>query len=81
MMAVRRSKNEMALMSLIFKNDASSLALRVTSWLFEFVDTPGNGLLSLFGIDSVHQMETSLSHTLLVYYQPALGSHGRLSYV
>jgi hypothetical protein len=31
------------------------------------VDTPVNGRPSLFGIDSVHQMETSLSHALLVY--------------
>jgi hypothetical protein len=27
----------------------------------EFIDTPVNGRPSLFGIDSVHQMETSLS--------------------
>jgi hypothetical protein len=33
----------------------------------EFVDTPVNGRLSLFRIDSVHQMEISLSHALLVY--------------
>jgi hypothetical protein len=37
--------------------------------LFEkFVDTPVNGRPSLFRIDSAHQMETSLSHALLVYY-------------
>jgi hypothetical protein len=29
--------------------------------LQELVDTSGNGRPSLFGIDSVHQMETSLS--------------------
>jgi hypothetical protein len=28
---------------------------------------PVNGRPSLFRIDSVHQMETSLSHALLVY--------------
>jgi hypothetical protein len=33
----------------------------------EFVDTPVNGRPSLFRIYSVHQTETSLSHTLLVY--------------
>jgi hypothetical protein len=33
----------------------------------EFVDTPVNGCPSLFRIDSVHQMETTLSHALLVY--------------
>jgi hypothetical protein len=33
----------------------------------EFVDTPVNGRPSLFRIDSVHQMESSLSHALLVY--------------
>jgi hypothetical protein len=32
--------------------------------LSQIVDTPVNGRPSLFGIDSVHQMETSLSHTL-----------------
>jgi hypothetical protein len=33
----------------------------------EFVDTPVNGRTSLFRIGSVHQMETSLSHDMLVY--------------
>jgi hypothetical protein len=33
----------------------------------EFVDTPVNGRPSLFRIDGVLQMETSLSHALLVY--------------
>jgi hypothetical protein len=32
----------------------------------EFVDTPVNGRPSLFLIVSVYQMETSLSHALLV---------------
>jgi hypothetical protein len=37
-------------------------------WLCqEFVDTPVNGRPSLFRIDSVHQVETFLSHALLVY--------------
>jgi hypothetical protein len=33
----------------------------------EFVDTPVNGSQSLIRIDSVHQMETSFSHDLLIY--------------
>jgi hypothetical protein len=58
----------MSLMSLIFKNDIRSLARRVTLWhSLNIIDTPDNGLPSLFRIDSVHQMETSLSHALLVY--------------
>jgi hypothetical protein len=32
-----------------------------------FVDTPVNDRPSLLRIDSVHQMQTSLSHALLVY--------------
>jgi hypothetical protein len=37
-------------------------------WLsLKIIDTPVNGLPSLFRIDSVHQIETSLSHALLVY--------------
>jgi hypothetical protein len=65
MMTVRRSKNEM---SLKFKNDARSLARHVNvALLKEFVDTPVNGRPSLFRIDSVLQMETSLSHALLLY--------------
>jgi hypothetical protein len=59
-------KNEMSLMSLIIKNDARSLAGRVAIFQ-EFVNTPVKGRPSLFGIDSVHQVETSLSHALLVY--------------
>jgi hypothetical protein len=58
-------------MLLMFKNDARSLAMRVPTWrvaLFqEFVDTPVNCRPFLFRIDSVHQMETSLFHALLVY--------------
>jgi hypothetical protein len=42
-------------MSLIFKNDARSLASRVTMGLFlAFVDTPVNGAPSLFGTASVY---------------------------
>jgi hypothetical protein len=33
----------------------------------KFVDTLVNGRPSLFRIDSIHQMETSLSHALFVY--------------
>jgi hypothetical protein len=58
MMTVRRSKNEMSLMSLNFKNGARSVASRVTSWhsLFrKIIDTLLNGRPSLFRIDSVHQ--------------------------
>jgi hypothetical protein len=60
-------------MSLIFRNDARSIARRVilrlchVALIQEFVDTPVNGRLSLFRIDSVYQMETSLFHALLVY--------------
>jgi hypothetical protein len=50
-------------MSLILKTDARSLARRVTTHFFqEFVDAPVNGRPSFFRTDSVHQMETSLSH-------------------
>jgi hypothetical protein len=35
--------------------------------LSKIVDTPVNGRPSLFGIYSVHQIGTSLSHALLVY--------------
>jgi hypothetical protein len=33
----------------------------------KFVGTPVNGCPSLYRIDSVHQVETALSHALLVY--------------
>jgi hypothetical protein len=32
-----------------------------------FIDTPTNNLPSLFHIDSVHQIASSLSHALWVY--------------
>jgi hypothetical protein len=58
----------MSLMSLIFKNNARYLARCHYVALFqEFIDTAVNSRQSLFRIDSVHQMETSLSHALLVY--------------
>jgi hypothetical protein len=44
-----------------------SMACHYVAFFQEFVDTPANGLPSLFGIDSINQMETSLSHALLVY--------------
>jgi hypothetical protein len=60
-------KNEMTLMSLIFKNDARSLQGESFRGSFsKIVHTPVNGIPSLFRIDSVHQTETSLSHALLV---------------
>jgi hypothetical protein len=62
-------------MSYMFKNDArllveSHIVTRLGSLcgsLSKIVDTPVNGRPSLFGIDSVHQMDTSLSQALLVY--------------
>jgi hypothetical protein len=57
-------------MSLMFmiKNDARSLARLVTMRLSQkIVVTPVNGRSSLFGIDSVQQMETFLPHALLVF--------------
>jgi hypothetical protein len=63
MVAVRRSRKRN-----IFKNDARFLARRVTMWLsVKIIDTPVNGRPSLLDIDSVHQMETSLSYALLDY--------------
>jgi hypothetical protein len=67
MIAVSRSKKLNVINIIMFKNDARSLARRVTTWrtVSKIVDTPVNP--SLFGINSVYQMETSLSHALLVY--------------
>jgi hypothetical protein len=61
-------KNEM----FVFKNDARSLARYVAlgglcGSRSKIVDMLVNGGPSLFGSDSVHQMETFLSHALLVY--------------
>jgi hypothetical protein len=46
-------KKDMSLMSLIFKNDARSLAKRFTMWL-SVKKCRANGHLYLFGIDSVY---------------------------
>jgi carbohydrate-selective porin OprB len=55
-------------MPFMLKNDARTVSLSHYVALFQkFVSTPVNGRLSLFHIDSVHQMETSLFHALLVY--------------
>jgi hypothetical protein len=54
----------MSLMLFMFKNDAGESQCGSMS---KIVDTPVNGRPSLFGIDSVLQMETSLSHALLAY--------------
>jgi hypothetical protein len=60
-------KNEMSLLSLILNNDTHSLVKHYVALFQKFIDTPINGRPSLFRIDSVHQMEFSLSHSLLVY--------------
>jgi hypothetical protein len=56
-------------MLLIFKNDARSLARLVAMWFSfqEYVGTPVNSRPSLFRIDSVHRMDTSLPYALLVF--------------
>jgi hypothetical protein len=54
----------MPLMLLIFKNDARSFARHYVTLFQKIVETPINGRLSLFCIDSVHQMATSLFHGL-----------------
>jgi hypothetical protein len=61
----------MSFMLLIFKNESRSFLSRCKTCHYvafyqEFVDKPVNGPLSLFRIDSIHQMEISLSHVLLV---------------
>jgi hypothetical protein len=70
MMAVRRSKKWNIINVIIYKNDARSFfskECQLMALFQKFVDTPVNGRPSLFRIDSVYQMETSLSHALLVY--------------
>jgi hypothetical protein len=52
-------------MSIFFKNDATLLQDGRVARFQKY--TPVNGRPSLFRIDSVHQMATSLSHALLVY--------------
>jgi hypothetical protein len=56
-------------MSLIFKKWYSlfSKTGHYVALFQTFVDMPINGRPSFFRIDTVHQMEISLSHALLVY--------------
>jgi hypothetical protein len=51
----------MSLMTLVLKNDAHSLAMRVTMRLSfqNYTDTPVNGRPSLFRINRVHPMDFS----------------------
>jgi hypothetical protein len=66
MKAVSRSKKLNVINVVNFQNDARSLARQVTSWL-SLKNCWHAGLPSVFRIDSVYQMETSLSHALFVY--------------
>jgi hypothetical protein len=68
-MTVSRSKNWNVInvinfqkWCLLFRKSCHYVAL-----FKDLVDTQLNGRPSLFSIDSVYQMETSLSHALLVY--------------
>jgi hypothetical protein len=65
MMTVRRYKKFYVIN---FQNWYSlfSKACHYVALFQEFVDTPVNGRTSLFRIDSVHQMETSIFFILLV---------------
>jgi hypothetical protein len=69
MMTVRRSKKLNVINVILFQKRFSlfSNAGHYVALFQKFVDTPVNGRPSLFRIDSVHLMETSLSHALLVY--------------
>jgi hypothetical protein len=69
MMTVRRSKKWNVIDVINFQKWCSlfSKECHYVALFQEFVDTPVNGRLSLFRINSVHQMKTSLSHALLVY--------------
>jgi uncharacterized membrane protein (DUF485 family) len=67
MMTVRRSKKFNVINVINFQNWYSLFSLSLLALFKEFIDTPINGRLSLFRIDSVHHMQTSLSHALLVY--------------
>jgi hypothetical protein len=75
MMTVRRSKklNAINVINLQKWYSLFSKACHYVALFQEFVDTPVNGRPSLFGIDSVHQIETSLSHALLVYVNICVG--------
>jgi hypothetical protein len=57
-------------MSFMFKKWCSliSKAGHYVTLCQKILDTPVNDRPSLFGIDSIHWTETSLSHALLVYY-------------
>jgi hypothetical protein len=69
MMTVRRSKKWNVINVINFQKWYSlfSKAGHYVALFQKFVDAPVNSRPSLFRIDSVHQMETSLSHALLVY--------------
>jgi hypothetical protein len=65
MMAFSVPKNEMSLISLICKNYDHSLAKACHCVAFsKIIDKPVNGRPSLFCIDCVLRIETSLSHAL-----------------
>jgi hypothetical protein len=69
MMTVRRSKKRNVINVVNFQKLYSlfSIAGHYVALFQKFVDTPVNGRPSLFRIDSVLQMETSLSHALLIH--------------
>jgi hypothetical protein len=69
MMTVRRSK-KWNVINVVYVEKWCSLISKVDHYVAlyqKIVDTPVNGRPSLFNIDSVHQMWTSLSHVLLVF--------------
>jgi hypothetical protein len=57
----------MSLMSFIYKMMLVLYQSGVISGSILNIDTPANGLPSLFRIDSVHYIVISLSHALWVY--------------
>jgi hypothetical protein len=69
MMTVRRSKKWDVINVINIQKWCSlfSKECHYVALFQEFVDTPVNGRPSLFRIDSVHQIVSSLSHALLVY--------------
>jgi hypothetical protein len=67
MMTVRRSKKwNINVVNIQKWYSLFSIAGHYVALLQKFDDMPINGRPSLFRIDSVHQMKTSLSHVLLV---------------
>jgi hypothetical protein len=68
MMTVKRSKKWNVINVINFQKWCSlfSKACHYVALFQEFVDTPVNGRPSFFWIDSVHLMETSLSHDLSI---------------